>query len=64
MTTDNKMLEEKLAEQGRQMSKDFMSQTIAILDRMKTRFGPDVYSVVEEVMAERARSRWFEIARR
>jgi hypothetical protein len=40
MTTYNKMLEEKLAEQGRQMSKDFMSQTIDILDRMKTRFGP------------------------
>jgi predicted ArsR family transcriptional regulator len=63
MTTDNKILEEKIMEQGRLMYKDFMVQTVDILDRMKKRFGQDVYEVVEEMVAESTIIKWSEIAR-
>jgi predicted ArsR family transcriptional regulator len=63
MTLDNKILEEKLEEQGRYMYKDFMVRTINILDRMKKRFGPEVYEVVEEMVAERTLNQWSQIAK-
>jgi hypothetical protein len=62
MTPDNEIIENRLAEQSRQMNKDCMIRTIDILERMKERFGPDVYKVVEETMAERTVKKWSEIA--
>ena len=62
MASNNKKFEERLAEQGRQMYKDFMVRTIDILDRMKKRFGPEVYEVVEEMVADRTLAQWSRIA--
>ncbi len=62
MTSNDKSLEEQLAEQGRLMYKDFMVRTIEILDRMKGRFGSEVYEVVDEMVADRTRAQWSEIA--
>jgi fumarate reductase iron-sulfur subunit len=63
MTPDNKTLEEKLAEQRWQMNRDFMVQTIDMLNRMKERFGEEVYEVVQEMVMERTLKKWSQIAR-
>jgi len=62
MTSHNNKLEERLAEQGKQMNNEFMQRTIDILDRMKKRFGSEVYDVVEEMVADRTRAKWSGIA--
>lgn len=62
MRSENELLQERLAEQGRQLYRDFMVRTIDMLDRMKTRFGPDVSAVVDEMVAERTRKQWSGIA--
>jgi predicted ArsR family transcriptional regulator len=64
MIPDHEIMENRLAEQKRQLNKDYMVQTVDILERMKQRFGPEVYQVVEEVVAERTIEKWREIAQR
>jgi len=58
MIPDHEIMEKRLAEQKMQLNKDYMVQTIDILERMKQRFGPDVYQVVEQVVAERTIQKW------
>lgn len=62
MDNAEELLREKLAEQGQFMYKDFMIRTITMLDRMKGRFGQDVYAVVEEMVADRTLIAWRQIA--
>ena len=64
MTSDNKMLEAELIELRKQIDKKYMVQIIDILDRMEKRFGPGVYQIVEEMVAESTIARWSEIAER
>jgi predicted ArsR family transcriptional regulator len=56
------MMQKRLAEQGRQMYRDFMIRNIELLDRMKARFGSDVSAVVDEMVAERTLKQWSEIS--
>ena len=63
MASKDDPLQEKLAEQGRYMYKDFMVRTIDLLDRMKKRFGQDAVVVVDEMVADRTLEQWTEIAR-
>lgn len=64
MEGENTFLQEKLAEQGQYMYKDFMTRTIDILERMKSRFGEEVYSVVDEMVGDRTSRQWRELAQR
>lgn len=62
MTSENEILQRKLAEQGKQIYRDFTIRTIEMLNRMKSRFGSEVSDVVDEMVAERTRKQWSEIA--
>lgn len=64
MSPEEKSPEEMLAEMGQHMYKDFMIQRIDLLNRMKARFGEDVYAVVEEMVATRTTGVWSAIAER
>jgi predicted ArsR family transcriptional regulator len=62
MTSEVESLQKMLAEQGQQMYRDFMVRTIEMLERMKSRFGPDVTDVVDEMVADRTLKQWSGIA--
>jgi predicted ArsR family transcriptional regulator len=64
MNGDEKIIEQKLAEQREQMERRHTRRLIALLNGLKKRLGPGVVGAVEDTMAERMREQWAEIAAR
>lgn len=60
---DEKAIEERICEERDKVKRDYTRRTIAILNGLRERLGPQVTEAVSEMAAEAARAKWAEIAR-
>ncbi len=64
MDTEEKTLEEQLAEQREQLVRHCDRRVLLILEGLRARLGDGVIAAVEDLVAERTREQWAQIAER
>jgi predicted ArsR family transcriptional regulator len=61
--TSQKRMKVSFKDQIARLEQQHLQETAELLDAMEARFGPEVADIVDQVVAERARQTWEQIAR-